>query len=219
MSSTKALALLCIPPNSTCSPSLLSGYASRIGTTIQLVVLACCKTKQPNKDPRLKYLPCIRFDSNEHDPGNTANRTRLSACDDFPSDSSSSNSSSSTSDSDSSSSSSSCHHQKCKSHSKKHKSKTQMLHDRQARHQKKVAKTTDFLFKCAKNWDIDELWYSHDMKSCSQAICRWTTKLQNLLDLHSQLHGLIKQPAMQVSFWSDRCTHEVKPWVPSSWHK
>ena len=75
-----------------------------------------------------------------------------------------------------------------------------MLHDKQAQHQKKVTKTTDFLFKCAKNWDINELHYFNDIKSCSQAIRQWTTKLQNLLDLHSQLHGLIEQPAMQLNF-------------------
>jgi hypothetical protein len=65
---------------------------------------------------------------------------------------------------------------------------------------KKVFQATDFLFKHAKNWDINELCYFNDIKSCSHAICEWNTKLQNLLDLHSQLHGLIEQSAMHLYY-------------------
>ena len=129
-------------------------------------------TDSTTQDLRLKYSPCICFNAAGHDPGSAASGTHLRTCDDFPSDSSSSDSSSSNNGSDSSSSSSSHHLRKCKSQTKKHKSKSQVLCDKQAHHQKKVTKVTDFfLFKCAKNWNIDELQYSNDIKSHSQMIC------------------------------------------------
>ena len=141
---------------------------------------------QQTKDPRLKYSPCIHFNPTGHNPGSTASVTQLPAHDDFPSDSSSSDSSSCDSDSNSSSTSSSCQHQKHSSQTKKHKSKRRTLCHKQAWHQKKVAKTTDFLFKCAKNW---EHWWAAILQQyevLQLGNSPMDTKLQNLLDLHSQ---------------------------------